>query len=292
MTYRSTKKRLSGYASLPLPHPAGTGRLGLQLVFSMSCLLFPLISATGATDSLTLAAIRKHFEWGEYADLITKTEPLSLSFTAREDAVLCVYLGVAYFASGRVEDARVSFIRAYDLDDGAAIDSYYVSSEIIEFFHATLNQEKERREAQAENDSLIRVRVMEQKLSQARLALQENLAAQRRMYVGIGTLSLTASVLFAGFTAYEYVVSEPAYDDFLLAAENGDLASYRVLKQELDRSNIMQLVAGSVSAVCVVSGAYFIFRSRAVTRRMKTVVVSYKGANGNPAYGISVHTSF
>lgn len=86
------------------------------------------------------------FKWGEYDSLIRVLEPATAGTgaegatrTAADSAVRAksfLFLGVAFYATGKRERADSAFGRACELDPLVKLDRYYVTEEIANHFQA------------------------------------------------------------------------------------------------------------------------------------------------------------
>ena len=86
------------------------------------------------------------FKWGEYDSLIRILEPVTAGIglqdgprTAADSAVRAksyLFLGVAFYATGKREQSDSAFARACDLDPLVKLDRFYVTEEIANHFQA------------------------------------------------------------------------------------------------------------------------------------------------------------
>ena len=102
--------------------------------------------------------VRNYYEWGEYQKLIDSLEPNLAQKINGIDSSQCAkyhsYLGVAYFAVGRIGEAQKQFSLALSLDSNASLDRRYISAEIALFFNSTRADYDERKNQARINDSL------------------------------------------------------------------------------------------------------------------------------------------
>lgn len=92
------------------------------------------------------------FKWGEYDSLVRVLEPSLESTGAGDSAEMArsnLLLGVAYFATGRPDQAEHAFVQACRLDARVQLETFYVTREIADRFEAVAAREKARRAASA-----------------------------------------------------------------------------------------------------------------------------------------------
>lgn len=99
--------------------------------------------AAALTRAENRPSLEELFKWGEYDSLIQALEPsrtaaegeaslrgLSSRSDSSEEARARLYLGVAYWATGRREEGTRAFAMATRLDSGLGLDAYYATPEI------------------------------------------------------------------------------------------------------------------------------------------------------------------
>lgn len=206
--------------------------------------------AAGVGDSLAVVSVRNHFEWGEYDSLIAELTPLLAAAPGIADSPeVCryrLYLGVAYFASGNIPEARRQFEKGVSCDSSAILDRRYASEEIFDFF--TLIRTDYRRKM-AERDSL--ARLDEEKAVAARKALEQaKTTHQRRRSGAVSAVFWGSAALLASGGAIAYLATRDRYDDFLLAAREGDRRAYEQRRSELQVANVVVAAAAAGSVAC------------------------------------------
>jgi hypothetical protein len=93
------------------------------------------------------------FQWGEYDSLIRTLEPvlasLSAGASARGDSLELakanLWLGVAYWATGKRDLAEQAFVRGCRLDPGLVLDRLYATPEIFARFDSISARERQER---------------------------------------------------------------------------------------------------------------------------------------------------
>lgn len=107
----------------------------------------------GQPAALSRAAFEELFKWGDYDSLIHVLEPLvateppvGAKGPTRADSTgrgrVNLYLGVAYWASGRQEQGVQAFTRAARLDTSLRLDPLYSTPEMEARFAAVLEAER------------------------------------------------------------------------------------------------------------------------------------------------------
>lgn len=120
--------------------PASMGGLWTIVVLIALTVLAAPLSGWAASDAPP--APEDLFKWGEYDSLIRVLEPTIYNGARTEftrlDSVLhaktFLYLGVAYYATGKREHADDAFTHACELDSAIKIDRFYVTEEIAGHF--------------------------------------------------------------------------------------------------------------------------------------------------------------
>jgi tetratricopeptide (TPR) repeat protein len=106
-------------------------------------LLLAGISVASLPASESKATPEDFIKWGEYDSLIRVLEPVIFEsrgkreFTYLDSALKAktfLYLGIAYYATGKHEHADDAFTRACELDSVLKIDRFYVNEEISAHF--------------------------------------------------------------------------------------------------------------------------------------------------------------
>jgi hypothetical protein len=216
--------------------------------------------------------IRELFEWGEYDSLLVAI-PSYCSGNGRtiDSARLCdyfSYLGVAFFAKGNIADARGAFKQAILCRSSIALDSQYVTPEMLNLFsdcRQEIEQEKERRRkddslgAAAENQR--KLRENERKAGEERHTRVAALTSSFRMNMSFTTALFTLCAAGVGAAIHEYRVGREYDTEFRSAANVGDLRKYNRYRDLLNRQNRDILSFSAVSAVSGCVGAWFGVRS-------------------------------
>jgi hypothetical protein len=96
------------------------------------------------------------FKWGEYDSLIRLLVPVgttalpAAAADSAERAKSYLFLGVAYYVTGKTAQADSAFVSACGLDPQVKLDRFYVTEEIANHFHAIALDEARRRQARSE----------------------------------------------------------------------------------------------------------------------------------------------
>jgi hypothetical protein len=227
---------------------------------------FPLIIAMGffcLVSGQSPDLFRTYFEWGEYQKLIDTLEPfLAKTSDKLAPAVLAryhVYLGVAHYGQGRVDEAQQKFLTALSYDTLVAPDREYLSDEIIQLFSATRLNFMEKQQRLRSKDSLLLVK---------QKAFDENLKALKtrefrkstRNNAVLAVSLLSIGVVLGGISAYEFRSTKTTYLDFKEAARTGDKETYDNLRPEIQEGNLKVAGASIAAAVTAAAGIGFCIR--------------------------------
>lgn len=96
------------------------------------------------------------FKWGEYDSLIRLLEPVgtmappATAADSADRAKSYLFLGVAYFATGKKVQADSAFASACSLDPQVKLDRFYVTEEIANRFQAIAPHDTGRRQPERE----------------------------------------------------------------------------------------------------------------------------------------------
>ncbi|MBD3320737.1 MAG: hypothetical protein GF350_06555 [Chitinivibrionales bacterium] len=211
--------------------------------------------------------IRQHFEWGEYDKLIKKLEPVLESPPESLDSVTIAachkYLGVAYFARGRIGDAQGQFEKALMIDPGATLKHDFVSQPMLDLFNSVVDNISERRRQKQEaerKDSLIVTREMELQKSISTLTeLQRAEIIRKKKLMTIASAALYSfASLLSGAAVYEYGVAEENYEKYEYANSRGFLRDRRKHERKVLRADILIIVSASAAFVSAISGTFFV----------------------------------
>jgi hypothetical protein len=212
--------------------------------------------------------VQNHFEWGEYDQLISILEPYLLTGADTLEPALRAkyhcYLGVAYFGTGRIGDARKQFFSALSIDPSVRPDRRYISGEMHSLFLSVLSDYSETKKREHEEDSL---RTARQKAFDANLQAikQEEVRKTRRGSTFLAIAMISAGAAFAGIAAYEYYTTKPNYQDFKNAAAQGDRRTYDRLRPSIQRAN--GIIFGCALAAGISEASGIIFTIRAIRSR-------------------------
>jgi hypothetical protein len=216
--------------------------------------------------------IREFFEWGEYDSLLVAI-PAYCSFSGRtiDSARLCdyfSYLGVAFFAKGNIADARGAFSQSILCRSTIALDSQYVTPEMLNLFsdcRREIEREKERRRQedslQAAAEVKRQLREKERKAGEERQIRVTALTSSFRINMSFAAALFTLCAAGAGVAIYEYRVGREYDREFRSAATAGDLQKYNRYRDLLNRQNHNILGFSAASAVTGCIGAWFGVRS-------------------------------
>jgi tetratricopeptide (TPR) repeat protein len=236
-------------------------RSATSLCTAVGCVVLLLASAaTSAQGSGDfLQAVRQWSEWGDYSKIIEAVPKYLDTATVPIDdhtmAEFRKHMGVAYFASGLVEEARAEFIAAYKLDPAVSLDRSYVSEEIYAVFTSTIDAQKRKAAEAAARDTLARMKEQEKKREK-----ESTLRARRRADFVLAVAGVALAGVFAGGAAYEYGVAEDAYDEFEAAAQAGDLREYENKRDDVKTGDQLTVASSACSAACAVTGTFFFVR--------------------------------
>lgn len=216
--------------------------------------------------------IRELFEWGEYDSLLVAI-PAYCSGNGRtiDSTRLCdylSYLGVAFFAKGYIADARSAFRQAILCRSTIALDSQYVTPQMLNLFSGTRREIEREKERRYREDSLLaaaevkrQLRENERKAGEERQARLAALTSSFRMNMSFTAALFTLCAGGAGAAIYEYRAGREYDTEFKTAATAGDLRKYNRYRNLLDRQNRNILGFSAASAVSGCIGAWFGARS-------------------------------
>lgn len=113
-----------------------------RFLLAISALAILMAGATPARSE-PLPKDEDLFKWGEYDSLIRVLEPSTRNETkvrtladSLERAKSFLFLGVAFYATGKKSRAEDAFMRAVELDPQVKLDRFYVTEEIANHFQA------------------------------------------------------------------------------------------------------------------------------------------------------------
>ncbi|MBD3421023.1 MAG: hypothetical protein GF398_12960 [Chitinivibrionales bacterium] len=223
------------------------------------------------------AEITRHFEWGEYNQIIEKLEPFDLVVTDSMSphcvASLRAYLGVAYFSREELGMAKRQFELAWEQDSTISLKRDFVTDPMYELFAGTINEQKLREAQQAQVDSLLSAKEIELSQNIARQKHISELESRSRSAFILGLSSLLASAATGAFAVLEWRRADELYADFETARDSGYLEEYRRLKKEIRSSDYIANSLGVITLTCAATGAFFMYRSL-VRRRQRDGILA------------------
>jgi len=234
-------------------------------------LLF-LCPAAWSQGQNVLDDVRRHFEWGDYDTIITIVEPLVSASADTIDSTIAAeyrkYLGVAYLAKDRVNDARGQFIHACQLNPEVKLEREFVSQAMYDVFQNTLMEYRRQRREAAHADSLIRVKEAQlEERTQNLVAVNKQLRRSIRVNLASGFSLVGMAAVSAAAFAYEYRITRNSWLDLKAAADIGDLAKKPGLVNRVQTGNMLLSIAGTSGVACAGAAVYFFWN--AVQRKRK-----------------------
>ncbi len=232
------------------------------MIIRFTVILFSMGIVT-YSSALSPDELRIHFEWGEYQRLIDTLEPYlaqspdSLNFEQR--ATYRCYLGVAYFAAGRIGDAQKQFYGALSCDSAITLDRKYISGEIASLFNTTKSDYMAQIKRARMKDSLIvaQQQALEENLGKIK---QEEIRIKKRNRLLWAISLYTIGAAFAGVSAYEYYATKQPYRDFKEAAQAGDKLTYDRLQPAIRRANAIIIGCAITVGICETAGILLTIR--------------------------------
>jgi hypothetical protein len=207
--------------------------------------------------------LRNHFEWGEYQNIIDTLEPLFISKPDLLDSGHCAvyhcYLGVAYFATGRIGDAQKQFFIALSFNSNITLDRHYISEEIASLFASTKIDFFEKENQSRIKDSLI---ITQKQALEANLKISKlsELSVKKRTKTIWAITLFTIGASFAGISAFEYYTTKPHFKDFRDAANAGDKPFYDKLRPEIRRANYIIIGCSITAGISEIAGLFLILK--------------------------------
>lgn len=244
-----------------------------------------------AASAASQDRIREFFEWGEYDSLLIAIPAYCSGYAGPIDSArLCDYfgyLGVAFFAKGSLADARAAFRQALECSPVLALDSTYVTPEMLDLFADTRREVQKERERERRQDSLRmasergrREREKAQKAEALRQRRFSELRSSFRKNLTYASVLSACCAAGAGAALYEYSAGREYEQEFRAAAASGDLRTYERYRDLLYRQNRNILGFSAVSVVSGCLASYFGFQSHALYRARSAITI------GNGTYGI------
>lgn len=234
-----------------------------SMVFAVVLVLYSTGFAVSSEE------LRTSFEWGEYQRLIDVLEPFFATahpeLDSTEYARYHCYLGVAYFGTGRVGDARREFLSALSFDREVRPGKIYISEEIDNLFTATHAEYIESEKRLRLNDSL---RVVQQQAFEANLTAlkKQELKKSRRTGALLAVSCFVAGTALAAVAGYRYYATKEPYIDFQNAALQGDKSTYDRLRPTIRRANGIIVSCAIAAALSETGGIVFTLRTRRMHR--------------------------
>jgi hypothetical protein len=221
------------------------------------CLLL-VLSAFGSTTDF-IAMVEQWAEWGEYSNIIESVPEFlaatSINISLKEKSVLQKQLGVAYFATGRADEAKNQFVFAWQNDTSVSLDKKLVSNEIYVFFAGAIEAQKKAQSEKAAKSELDKLKVDSERQQKFR-----KIVSKRRTDFAFFITSLALSGACAAAAAYEYEIAENAYSEFKIAASAGDLARYESHKDDVEDADLYCIASGAGAGVMAVASTVFFIR--------------------------------
>jgi hypothetical protein len=216
-------------------------------------------------------AVRDYFEWGEYSALIDTLAPSIDSISQSTDSSMVAlfhsYLGVAYFSTEKIGDARTHFLKALLFDSTIALQSEYVSKEILALFKVIKSEFEKQLRLKFMEDSLAIVHDKEILLFNKKKIISE-LENKHRCFLATSISSSAAMAVFLGLSLFQYDRNKPVYSKFKDAAGNGDQIQYAILRKEIKRSNALILTFNIISGVSFCSGVATALKSHQIKKQL------------------------
>lgn len=255
----------------------------LRRIFLFILGLVPLITSDVYANqaNLNFGKLQKFFEWGEYDSLISHLEP-ALEKTLITDSIstskIYTFLGVAYFAKGRIADSRNCFILSYRLDKNITLDKLYVSPEIYSFFQDAIREGKELSLKEAITDSIMQSQ--ESEITNKNFQLKR-IEYQKRgqRYINYSTALFTTSILSSILAYVEYRNAQGDYEKLSIAAQTGELNNYTKYKSSVKIHDMVHVGSIFLASVGSISGGYFLKK----VLRLKKENVLDQNNGGNSA---------
>jgi tetratricopeptide (TPR) repeat protein len=240
-----------------------------RLPFCVTGILRPFIAIpllagfVSLSSALTPDKLRDYFEWGNYQALIDTLEPALASAPMAPDSnqsALChCYLGVAYFAKGRIGDAQKYFSKALALDSAIQPDRNYISEEIASLFNSTRSDYFEKKKQSRINDSLMTLQKKALEDNVKIIELNQLHAKKLKKTVWLISLQATGMIL-AGISGYEYYATKKDYQNFKNAAQNGDKLTYDRLQGQIRKANGVIFGCSVTAGISEVAGLFLMFK--------------------------------
>lgn len=221
--------------------------------------------------------VRRLYEWGVYDSLKTALEPYlsAMPDSASESRIAeyRLYLGVAYFAEGKLGEARNQFGLAFESDSTLQPEPYYVPEEVIDLYASTVEDIRERQQLLARRDSILE---SEQLRLRGKLEYEEIVAGRRRCST-LGVSSYVVAVACAGAAVYAFRRAEEAHARMLAEVQEHDPRGYRKYREIVRKADVATVAAGVGALVCSVSGSLLTVRAIRRGRKARRLAVAIEG---------------
>jgi hypothetical protein len=226
---------------------------------SILLLSIPLLCSAVSPQSM-----RAHFEWGEYDTLLVQLVPYVSALPDSVDSAVIAnyycYIAVARFASGKVGDARESFIKAFHFDTGVQLDKRYVTEEMLDLFNATGKEYRNRQLQKIRQDSLA-IEQQNRIHEDLRRELEhQELTRRMRIKTGLTVTNMAAGTVFGGLALYMHRRAAPGYERLKTAAAEGDRSSYTSYKKSVEATNVTVVCMEILSAITYSAGVTFLIQ--------------------------------
>lgn len=239
------------------------------------CVLIVIVSIFADLHNV----VRDYFEWGEYPALIDTLSPIIDSLSKKADSSLISkyhgYLGVAFFSTERIGDARTHFFKALQFDSSIVLPSEYVSNEIAALFKVIKSEFEKQQRLTFMEDSLAVIHNKEVELSNKNRIAGELRNKHKRFLIS-SISSSAASAVFLGLSIFHYDKNSSVYTKFKYAADIGDQIQYTTFRNEIKRSNALILTFDITSGVTFCSGLVTALKSRRIRKQLSGLEKQYE----------------
>jgi hypothetical protein len=210
---------------------------------------------------------RQWFEWGDYLLIIQKVpEVISSRADSLDSAQLSqlhLYLGVAFFAAGKVGQARNEFVSALKIFPGITLDEKYVDPGISDLFSTCVKEYQQDKDLQEKNAQSLALAISTKNDSINNLLARNDAASKERNrrnpYMPVAIAMSVICAGFTGMTVYEYNEGEDIYQNFVQAAQAGDYLEYKHLKDKVQKKdNLTKYFCSAAGATLVISTFFYI----------------------------------
>lgn len=234
---------------------------------TVGCILIIAVSIFSDLQNV----VRDQFEWGEYSALIDTLAPVIDSLSRNTDSSLVskyhCYLGVAYFSTERIGDARAHFLKALQFDSSITLPPEYVSNEISALFKVIKSEFEKQQRLIFVEDSLSVVHEKEMKLINKNKITSE-LRKKHQRCLTVSVSSSTAAAILIGLSIFQYDKNKLVYSRYKYAAGTGDLIQYTTLRNEIRHSNALILTLDITSGVTFCCSLVTAIKSRQLRKQL------------------------